>query len=187
MGIMKSFGISFLIYIVLNFLMNMLIVVAETVPDLMDWFMLITTDTYGFLSNLFVVQNLGPSGMAIPEGLYSGLSELKGGGNIFLGIMMIFAPILPGLISAIVAGKMAENSKQAFGGWMLTALISAVVLLVFAFINPALHSPGQILEYIGSLAVSIPEPWGIVVYTLIIGLFSGLFWSGLAAISGAED
>ena len=53
---------------------------------------------------------------------------------------MIGAPILPGLIGAIVAGKMAESSKQAFGGWMLTPLISAAVLVVFAFQDPSLNT-----------------------------------------------
>lgn len=185
MGFGKSFGISFLIYIVLNFLMNMLWVVAENVGPLMDWFGSITTDTYGFLSSLFVIQDLGPSGMAIPEGLNSGLSELMGGGNIFLGIMMIGAPILPGLISAIVAGKMAESSKQAIGGWMLTTLISAVALVVFAFIDPSLIS-GPLI-YIADIMVIIPEAWEVILYTILVGVFVGLVWSGLAAISGAED
>jgi len=185
MGLGKSLGISFLIYIVLNFLMNMLIVVAANVVPLMDWFMTITTDTYQFLSTLFVIQTLGPSGMSIIGGIAGGLALLTGGGNIFLGIMWICAPIFPGLISAIVAGKMADNSKQSFGSWMLTALISAGALVVFAFLDPTLVN--DVLIYITVLAGGIPEAWEVVTYTLLIGVISGLFWSGLAAISGAED
>jgi len=185
MGFGKSFGISFLIYIVLNFLMNMLLVVAADVVPLMDWFGSITTDTYGFLSNLFVTQYLGPSGLTISVGLGGGIAEFAPGGNIFLGIMLIGAPILPGLIGAIVAGKMAESSKQAFGGWMLTPLISAAVLVVFAFQDPSLNT--TVLSFNMLLAGGFPEPWEVLVYTMLIGVFSGLFWSGLAAISGAED
>ena len=186
MGFGKSFGISFLIYIVLNFLMNMLLVVAANVVPLMDWFSSIASpDTYRFLSSLFAVQSLEPSGTSILGGLGGGISEFTTGGNIFLGIMMIGAPILPGLIGAIVAGKMAESSKQAFGGWMLTPLISAVVLVVFAFLDPSLNTNVLIINMV--LAGGFPGPWEVIVYTLLIGVILGLFWSGLAAISGAED
>lgn len=188
MGIGKSFGISFLIYIVLNFLMNMLMVVSAAVVPVMDWFMTVTTDTFGFLSTLFVIGSLGPSGTAILGGLGTGITMLTTPGeNIFLGIMLICAPIFPGLIAAIVAGKMAENSKQAFGGWMLTAVIASGVLIAFSFIDPNFVTTSGVFTYVILLAGGTPSPLELVIYTLLLGLLSGLFWSGLAAISGAED
>ncbi len=169
--------------------MNMLIVVAEAVVPVMDWFMTVTTDTFGFLSTLFVIGSLGPSGTAILGGLGTGITMLTTPGeNIFLGIMLICAPIFPGLIAAIVAGKMAENSKQAFGGWMLTAVIAAGVLIAFSFINANFVTTSGVFTYISDyLTGGTPSPLELVIYTLLLGLLSGLFWSGLAAISGAED
>lgn len=175
--------------------MNMLIVVASAIIPVMDWFMTVTTDPYGFLSSLFVTGSQGPlgtatfkpSGMVILEDIGFGITMLTGGGNIFLGIMLICAPIFPGLIAAIVAGKMAENSKQAFGGWMLTALISAGALIAFSFISPGFVNNSDVFTYISDLTSGTPSPLELVIYTLLLGLFSGLFWSGLAAISGAED
>lgn len=169
--------------------MNMLIVVAAAVVPVMDWFMTVTTDTFGFLSTLFVIGSLGPSGTAILGGLGSGITMLTTPGeNIFLGIMLICAPIFPGLIAAIVAGKMAENSKQAFGGWMLTAVIASGVMIAFSFIDVNFVTTSNVFTYISDyLTGGTPLAWELVVYTLLLGFISGLFWSGLAAISGAED
>ncbi|MHA1729645.1 MAG: hypothetical protein ACTSWY_13090, partial [Promethearchaeota archaeon] len=175
----KSFGISLIIYIALNFVMNMLLVLAAG-SDLGAWFGTITTEPYTFISSLFVVNYLMPPGTGIMLGLSGGITQLMSS-DPFNGIMSILIPIVPGLIAAIVAGTMADGAKQAFFGWFLTAIISVAVPLIFHFIEPS--SVAMVLFLILSM---VSEMWEIIVFTLLIGIFNGMLWGSVAALIGAE-
>jgi hypothetical protein len=177
MGLGKSLGIGLIIYIVLNFLMNMLLVIAATVPDLTTWFSSITSAPFGFLSNLFVISSYIPMGTAILTGISLGITTL--GSNVFLGIMLLVGYIIPPLITAVIAGKMADNSKQGFLSWLLISLLCAIVVMVFHIVAP--------LEMVGIVIFGVGELWSEIVFTLLIGLFNGLLWGGIAAITAAED
>ena len=135
MGFGKSFGIGLLIFVVLNFVMNLLLAVAGgaylgiTPVDISEFFGALSSGNYWwFFSHLFTFSGgldlsaltggtltgtlggLMPASFSILIGAASGISLFTAATpDYFLGIVMILGPILPGLIAAIVAGKMADT------------------------------------------------------------------------------
>lgn len=209
MGFGKSFGIGLLIFLVLNFIMNLLLVVAggaylgASTVDISSFFGTITGGTpLWFFSNLFVfnggvdltgvlasdptIGGLLPASLSILLGAMGGIGAFTAGTpNYFLGIMLILGPIIPGLIASIVAGKMADTPPQGFGSMVLISLLSSIGLLVFWIIDPA-----QMANHLA--LVSWLDSFGtyseIMLYVAIpvIGLFQGMFWSGISAVLGRE-
>jgi len=51
--------------------------------------------------------------------------------NLLLGLGYLIAP----LVAAILAGHFGESKLQCFSGWLLTAIISSVVVIIGAFPN----------------------------------------------------
>ena len=52
--------------------------------------------------------------------------------NLILGLGHLAAPI----IAAILAGRFSESKIQAFGGWLLTAVISTTLVIIGAWLSP---------------------------------------------------
>jgi len=55
--------------------------------------------------------------------------------NLILGIGYLAAPI----VAAILAGRFGESKGQCFGGWLLTAVISTVLVIIGALLSPILQ------------------------------------------------
>lgn len=184
MGVGKSFGISFIVFIVLNFIMNLLIAIANH-ANIGAFFTGIGSQPWLFIASLFVVNlssiNIGlmPTGLAITNGVNIGYGYFSS--NVFYGIMIIAAVILPGLIASIVAGASAESSGPAFGGWMLTMILSGIIVLVLGFVSPT-----QIAPLIGFILNGTSNTIYIAIWIFVLFIFNGLFWSGIAAVVGRE-
>lgn len=55
---------------------------------------------------------------------------------LILGLGFLIAP----LIAAILAGKFAESKFQGFAGWVLTAVISTVAVIIGIFLSPTFEA-----------------------------------------------
>ena len=90
MGLGKSFGISFLIYIVLNFAMNLLMVVATGAVDIGTWFQGISYAPMLWLAQtLFCLGSLNIAPFEILSGISGGIGYFSV--DIFPAIMMLIA------------------------------------------------------------------------------------------------
>lgn len=100
--------------------------------------------------------------------------------NIYLAVTIhILVPIVPGLVAAILAGKVGKTSANGFFGMLLTGILITVYPIIWIFINPLV-----VAEYIPF--VMIMSPWLAAIFTGVIGVLIGTFWGGLAAFFGRE-
>ncbi|MBD3350244.1 MAG: hypothetical protein GF364_02045 [Candidatus Lokiarchaeota archaeon] len=207
MGFGKSLGIGLVIFIVLNFVMNLLLVLAGGVTimgvpiEIGDWFGSIGDAPFGFLANLFCFQgglDLGIidsslTGLTIGGLLPPSISLLLGlaGGammfstDVFIAIVSILGVLLPLLITAIVCGKLADSPGQGYGSFLLVNLISAAILVVF-FIIDYTQLGGHVAIF--SLIAMMDPSMVMIAYIGIpvFGLFNGMFWGGISAVLGKE-
>ncbi|MHA1819222.1 MAG: hypothetical protein ACTSU2_04805 [Promethearchaeota archaeon] len=184
MSVGKSFGISFVIYIVFNFVMALLLNLAVGV-NLGTWFSSIGSQPYVFLAILFV----GPLGLGVvPNQILSSVSQGIGylNTNIFLAVIFFIVAWLPGLIAAIFAGKMAEGPGEGFVGWFLTAFVSAAIVLVFWFLDGQTIGAGALGGLMADIFVYAPDMIFTIVDVILFGTMNGLFWGGIAALTGRE-
>lgn len=180
MRLFKSFIVSFVVFIALNFIMNLLIHVAKGTTNLGLYFSTISNIPLLFMGSFFTITSIGivPPGFGIFDGINVGISWF--GTNTFLGIIIILASLLPALLASIIGGKMADTSIQAFIGFMLAMFLSSFVIVVFYLISSA-----QISTLLKFFNTSLPSV--IIVYTLLFGIFNGIFWSPFAALMGREE
>lgn len=82
--------------------------------------------------------------------------------------------ILPPVLSALVAGKLAEEPKYAFIAWFLVPVIFSVVTLVLAIALPG----------VVTIVFGVPnlDAGYIVLYCILFGIVNGIMWSGLACL-----
>jgi hypothetical protein len=93
--------------------------------------------------------------------------------------IMILVPILPGLVAAILTGKIGKTSANGFFGMLITGILITVYPIIMIFVNPT-----AVINYIPF--VGIFPSWMSAIFTGVIGLFIGAFWGGLAAFFGRE-
>ncbi len=186
MGFGKAFALSLIIYIALNFVFGMLVYLLGAGID--QYFNLLTSDPMFFIFSLFAPVLFLPGDIWVgttSTGIVGLISDLMGGGTGMLDLLMaVLAGIIPALLAAIIAGRTAESKGAAFGAWLLTAIISAVVTLVF-------------LGFLSADSTNLAPLWfsytiiygsEIIVYIVIIlaGLVSGIFYGAFAAVSASE-
>ena len=95
--------------------------------------------------------------------------------NIF-GIVWV---LVPGLVAAIIAGKVSnESSKTAFFGMMVSIFILTVLPIIFILI------PTLGISSTSAIGLTIVPSMYHTPYLLIIlaGIFNGAFFGGLAAM-----
>ncbi len=88
--------------------------------------------------------------------------------NIIIYIGYFVAP----LVGAFLSGFFAENRKEAFSGWFLTAMICTILVIVLGIL--------AVLSVITPTAASII---GSIVIYLGVGLTIGLFYGCIALLS----
>lgn len=178
MSLAKSFVFSFIAFIVLNFIMNLLIIVAK--GTLGTYFSNIEMFPLTFIASFFAVSNIGvmPPGYGIFLGINTGISWLNS--NIFVGILIIIASFLPGLIASVLAGKMANTVKQSIVGIILTMILSSIILIIIYLVN-SLQIYSFIIFLKSLTQINIP------VFIFIFGIFNGIFWASIAAMINKED
>lgn len=94
-------------------------------------------------------------------------------GSVILLIGFVLAP----LIAAILSGRFGDNKIQSFGGWFLTAMVTSLVILIWAVID-ILELPGPVTaEFIIS----------VVITYIGIGLVYGLIYGCISLLVAKEE
>ena len=155
----KTFLISIGAFIALNVILFFTIFEGGTGPE--DYIDLVQDQPYYILQPLFgpIFVATGPEGVII---LFITSSSLK----VITWIGYIATP----LVAAILSGHFGENEKEKIGGWFLTAILSAIIVLIGGIIQ--LSDLGATAEEIGDFAA-------IVIGT---GIILGIFYSFFALI-----
>ncbi|MHA1339620.1 MAG: hypothetical protein ACTSRZ_05800 [Promethearchaeota archaeon] len=192
MGLGKGFGIGLVIYIILNFVMNLLLVWAGGM-DIGTWFGAISSDIYLWLTNLFFV-NLGAGltdlAVQFSSGVLAGINGIMtGGASLLPGIFTLLAAILPGLLTAIIAGKLAEGAGKGFAAWMLIVIIDLAIIAVLYILEIQIGNGAAafvtVMAYIHS--ISAGNAWMTVVVFVLVGIISTFFWGGIGALAGKQE
>jgi hypothetical protein len=163
MGFGKSFGFSLLTYIGLNFLF---LIIAETISgDLNTIFSIISADPFIIILILF-----GPI-TNTPGIVFNGIFfEVTGLLRPDVLITLI-GYIVSLFIAAIVAGRVGEKKGASFGGFLLTAILSAVAVSVLVYLSPTTLT-----------AYMLPADMTTIVLASIGGITNGVFYGAFALL-----
>lgn len=168
MGFGKSFLLSLVAYIGLNFIVSILYFALDAGFDtLMD-----------NIQNapLMIIYYLFGSVTSVPSNNldWAIVQPLFNEDNTFLILSLgyLVAPI----IAAILAGKFAESKFQDFAGWLLTVIVSTVAVVIGVFLSPTLE-----LEF-GKLFYNWTGFELILIYLIISCVVNIVFYSFFALL-----
>jgi hypothetical protein len=128
MGLGKALGFSLLALIGLNFLF---IIITETISGNLN----ILFSDIGSNPLIILLIFFEPI-ISMPGTVFSTIYLQVSSGMIGSLLIQSIGFIISPFVAAIIAGRTGDNKGGSFGGWMITAMISAVALGVLAFINP---------------------------------------------------
>ena len=169
MGLGKALGFSLLALIGLNFLF---VIIAETISTNLNLlFSDISSDPLIILLIFF-----GPL-VSMPGSESSFFVQITLGMTVPMLIQSIGFIVSP-FVASIIAGRMGENKGGSFGGWMITAMISAVALGILAFISTAT------LSYYG---IPVADPILVLISFLISGAVNGVFYGCFSLLFTKEE
>ncbi|GAB4316814.1 MAG: hypothetical protein Kow0069_19270 [Promethearchaeota archaeon] len=129
---------------------------------------------------------VGPSVSPPTVSLLSPLVSLILGGELINTLLLLVWLFVPGLLAALIGGKLAEGAGAGFGAMFLTILISAIIyMVVYNFIADT----SILVAALQAWAPGITESDTIVLFTLplLLGLINGIFYGGLAAVVGGRE
>ena len=137
MGFGKTFALSLVAFIGLNFIFSILYLALG--PGFDELFNRFDPDSPEF-APLMIIYYLFGSIVSAPyinlnwvivEPLFNENMDF-----LIMGLGFITAP----LIAAILAGKFAESKFQGFAGWLLAAIISTATVVIGVFLSPAFET-----------------------------------------------
>jgi hypothetical protein len=129
MGLGKALGFSLLALIGLNFLF---VIITQTINEQLNpLFSDISSDPLIILLIFF-----GPL-IIMPGFVFSSIFGQISTGIISPMLIQSIGFIVSPFVASLIAGRTGENKGGSFGGWMITAMISASALGILAFISPA--------------------------------------------------
>jgi hypothetical protein len=170
MGLGKALGFSLLALIGLNFLF---VIITETITgNLNPLFIDISSDPLIILLIFF-----GPL-ISLPGYVFSSIFAQISSGMISPMLIQSIGFIVSPFVASLIAGRMGENKGGSFGGWMITAMISAVVLGILAFISPVT------LAYYG---IPVIDPLFVLISFLISGAVNGVFYGCFSLLFTKEE
>jgi len=170
MGLGKALGFSLLALIGLNFLF---VIIAETISgNLNILFSDISSDPLIILLIFF-----GPL-VSMPGSVFSSIYAQISLGIFGSMLIQSIGFIVSPFVASIIAGRMGENKGGSFGGWMITAMISAVALGILAFIS------STTLMYYG---IPVADPILILISFLISGAVNGVFYGCFSLLFTKEE
>ena len=170
MGLGKALGFSLLALIGLNFLF---VIITETITgNLNPLFIDISSDPLIILLIFF-----GPL-ISMPGYVFSSIFAQISLGMISPMLIQSIGFIVSPFVASLIAGRMGENKGGSFGGWMITAMISAVVLGILAFISPVT------LAYYG---IPVIDPLFVLISFLIGGAVNGVFYGCFSLLFTKEE
>jgi len=170
MGLGKALGFSLLALIGLNFLF---VIITETISGNLN----ILFSDIGNNPLIILLIFFGPI-ISMPGSVFSSIYLQVSSGMIGSSLIQSIGFIISPFIAAIIAGRTGEKKGGSFGGWMITAIISAVALGVLAFINPAT------LLYYGIL---VADPFVVLIFFLMSGAVNGVFYGCFSLLFTKEE
>jgi hypothetical protein len=180
----KAFGSALVLYALLNFGLSIVTLAVAAPNSLAAYFTL--SNIYIIIASLFIPAVVSP---AFGFQLIAGITV--GGASWMLPLFTAIQFILPPLLSALVAGKLAEEPKSAFGAWFLIPVIFAVIVLVLAQFITAFQTELMgtlVIQFTGeiiALITGITSATGVTFLALdciLMGVVNGIMWSGLACV-----
>ncbi len=170
MGLGKALGFSLLALVGLNFLF---VIIAETISgNLNVLFSEISTDPLIIMLIFF-----GPL-VSMPGSVFSSIYVQISMGMIGPMLIQSIGFVVSPFVAALIAGRTGDKKGGSFGGWMLTAIISAVALGILAFISTAT------LSYYGIIVV---DPIVVLITFLISGAVNGVFYGCFSLLFTKEE
>ncbi|WP_371803240.1 hypothetical protein [Candidatus Lokiarchaeum ossiferum] len=180
----KIFGISTLMYLLLNLLFIVLYGIVGLHNGFGEFFGLIGDDISGFLTAL-----LTPGGIVgdVFGGTHHYIILISTPGSMSQGIIGLCWVILPGFLTALTAGiKLShESSKNAFTGVFFMVLIFTSLPLILAAVwspNAASVMTTEMVPIMYQDIVGVMQ----YLYPPLVGLFNALFFGGIAAASASS-
>ena len=167
MNFIKTFIITLLIYLGLNTVFTLFAVFTVSgfpTTDIMLIITMIFAPIFTFPGEAWAT---------------SGILPLLATTDIVTDLMIFLGLILPPLIAVIVASFLGESNKTAFGAWLTTALLSAVVYTILLGIGQ-LSSSYLAIDWFGKV-VAYGE-LGTILVIFIAGIANGLFYGCVAYI-----
>ncbi|MBY8985877.1 MAG: hypothetical protein KGD65_12460 [Candidatus Lokiarchaeota archaeon] len=138
MGFGKTFSLSLVAFIALNFIFSILyLALGPGFDELLNRF----NPSSPQYAPLMIIYYLFGAIASVPSILLNWVIILP----IFppnildfliIGLGFLIAP----LIAAILAGKFAESKLQGFAGWVLTAVISTIALVICIILSPTFEA-----------------------------------------------
>jgi len=197
----KNLGRAFGFYIILNFIFLLLYIIVgafyvngSSVSIGVFFSTYVKEDLGGLLAALF-----GPSGGANTDTLVSGIVKYLGdlilGQHITWNIFGLLWVLVPGLVTAILIGKLFcnEQPSQAFAAVATAFLIMALIPIIFKFVGaiPAYHDFTRLLvpQMYWTNAVDgaiINWPPAAFLKILFVGLFNGMVFGAIAMKSSTS-
>jgi hypothetical protein len=132
MGFGKSFLLSLVAFVGLNFIFTILYYILGS------GFNALINEIQ--IAPLMIIYYLFGSIASVPSGILNWVivDPLFNSTMTFLvmGLGFLIAP----LIAAILAGRLAESKSQGFLGWLLTVVISTVAVIIGVFLSPTFET-----------------------------------------------
>jgi hypothetical protein len=95
---------------------------------------------------------------------------------LILGLGHLAAP----LVAAILTGRFGESKIQSFGGWLLTAVISTVSVIIAAWLSP--YTENTIITTYGWISGDV-----ILILAIISCLINIVFYGFFALVLSKEE
>jgi len=132
MGFGKTFALSLVAFIGLNFIFSILyFALGPGFDELFNTFESAPLMIIYYLFGSIVSAPYINLNWVIVEPLFNENMDF-----LIMGLGFIAAP----LIAAILAGKFAESKFQGFAGWLLAAVISTATVVIGVFLSPAFET-----------------------------------------------
>ncbi len=167
MNFIKTFVVTLIIYLGLNTVFALFAVF--TIPGFP------TTDIMLIITMIFAPIFTFPGDAWTTSGILPLLTTT----DILTDLMTFLGLFLPSLIAVIVASFLGESNKTAFGAWLTTALLSAVVYSILLGIGQ-LYSSSLAIDWFGKVATY--GELGTILVIFIAGIVNGLFYGCVAYI-----
>ncbi|MFX0027744.1 MAG: hypothetical protein ACFE8B_00920 [Candidatus Hermodarchaeota archaeon] len=183
MGFGKTFSLSLVAFIGLNFIFSILYLALG--PGFDELFNRFDPDSPDYAPLMMIYYLFGSIinapymnlNWVITQPLFNDMTDY-----LILGIGFIVAP----LIAAILAGKFAESKLQGFAGWLLTVIISTTVVIVGLFLRSPTFEAELTATYTPYLAIPPPISNEVIMISLIISCVINIVFYGFFALLVAK-
>jgi len=173
MGFGKTFSLSLVAFIGLNFIVSLLyLALGPGFDELLNRFNPNSPDYAPLMTIYYLFGSIAsvPSDIlnwVIVDPLFN--SNMT---HLVLGIGFLVAP----LIAAILAGKFAESKLQGSSGWLLTVIISTVAMIIGMFLSPKFQT------YLTNLYPTWSSFELILIYLVISSVVNIIFYGFFALL-----